>query len=172
MKTCERHSCAVDRCDSAAQSHSAFCRRHGCEADNCTQYKEAQNWFCNQHECRRVRCHNKSVSGAGHCLRHLEEDEDEDERRHERRSHKVGRHGLRGSHYSMEPPLVIFNESNEIPSSYIRREPSPTCRTPRRGSWDHFPDCIDDAKAGRERRGYYDRAGLSGNHGRSAHCNF
>ncbi|KAJ6788990.1 hypothetical protein PWT90_02586 [Aphanocladium album] len=168
MKTCERHSCAVDRCDLAAQSHSTFCRRHGCEADNCAQYKEAQNWFCNQHECQRVRCPNKAVSGTDHCLRHLEEEQDKKsgkkdkpkEKRERDRSTSRDRGGYkreRSRQRSSDTPLVIVQDHSVTSSPYWREPPSSSpvgCRGRRR---DPYPDCADDARVGRVHRGYYDR---------------
>lgn len=180
MKTCERHSCAVDRCDLPAQSHSTFCRRHGCEADNCTQYKEAQSWYCNQHECQRVRCPSKAALGADYCVRHLEEEEQDkkaakkkdkhkNKDRHERDSNRDREcrrddSGHRRRERSLDrplPALVIVHDHgggrSSRPSSPYWREESPVrCRG---RLLDPDPDCVDDAHVGRARRGYYDRVG-------------
>lgn len=170
MKTCERHSCAVDRCDYAAQSHSTFCRRHGCEADNCTKYKEAQDWFCGEHECQRPRCAHKAAAGAGYCQRHLEEREHRmKEHKYESRSSSRSSSSSSSSSSSIEgrgrdrmrcdPPLVVIHDHSGQQGWRGRSpllSPSPVCRRSR--SREIYPDCLDDARAGRERRGYYDRA--------------
>lgn len=205
MKTCERHSCAVDQCDLAGRSHSVFCRRHGCEADNCAQYKETHAWFCNQHECQRVRCGNKAVPGTDHCHRHLEEEQQQAEKdkadKKEEEEKEARRQDRRDAdcrwRHLDDPPIVIVRDNGrsspegcwreppdepilvrhrergrlprEPPSPVACRAPSPVCRVGRHGVGGggggggrrrdmDYPDCVDDARAGRAYRGYYDRA--------------
>ncbi|OAA74524.1 hypothetical protein LEL_08105 [Akanthomyces lecanii RCEF 1005] len=194
IKTCERHSCNVDRCDLAARSYSHFCRRHGCEADNCAQYKEAQAWFCNQHECQRGRCGNKAVPGTDHCHRHLEEEQQQQAKKDKKdkgdkkeketeakEDDKIDRDCK--WRYHDDPPIVVVRDNGRSSPGYWREPPEepvlvfrgergrllpeslpPVYRVGRHGIGggrlpdSYHPDLMDDARAGRTHRGYYDRA--------------